>query len=185
MMYGYCCIGFIDYMFRGKTLTDFTIFFSPYNFEKRDEGILDYFLKWSTSIIGSHMYDTKEVFLQLDDPLGVRLIRIKEIRGFFIAEVNDRGKMSKTLNKFITAIDYADKSLLVLSGTSSGVFLCSFSTVIGMPVRIASASISLMFLISNAIVKMFLKTMGKKKNKHRKIACLARVKLSSIEKNNT
>ena len=39
--------------------------------------------------------------------------------------------MSKTLNKYITALDYADKTLLVLSGASSGVSLCSFFTVIG------------------------------------------------------
>ena len=40
-----------------------------------------------------------------------------------------------------------------------------------------------MFLISNSIVKAFLKTMGnKKKSKHRKIALLARSKLNSIEK---
>ena len=45
----------------------------------------------------------------------------------------------------------------------SGVSPCSFTTIIGTPVGIASAGISLVFLISNGIVKIFLKTMGKKK----------------------
>ena len=31
---GYFCIGFIDFMLAGKKLTDFTILFSPYGFEK-------------------------------------------------------------------------------------------------------------------------------------------------------
>ena len=31
---GYFCIGFIDYMFKGKTLTDYTNLFSPNNFKK-------------------------------------------------------------------------------------------------------------------------------------------------------
>ena len=41
IMYGYFCIGFIDFMPAGKTLIDFTSLFSPYNFEKND--ILSYF----------------------------------------------------------------------------------------------------------------------------------------------
>ena len=32
IMCGYFCIGFIDFMFAGKTLTDFTNLFSPNNF---------------------------------------------------------------------------------------------------------------------------------------------------------
>ena len=34
IMYGYFCIGFIDFMLARKTLTDFTNLFSPNNFEK-------------------------------------------------------------------------------------------------------------------------------------------------------
>ena len=37
----------------------------------------------------------------------------------------------------------------------------NFTNVVDIPVGIASASISLMFLISNEIVKMFLKTLGR------------------------
>ena len=39
---GYFCTGFIDFMFENKKLTDFTIFFSPYDFEKNDSIILSY-----------------------------------------------------------------------------------------------------------------------------------------------
>ena len=44
VMCGYFCIGFIDFMLAGKTLTDFTNLFSPNNFKKNDEIILKYFI---------------------------------------------------------------------------------------------------------------------------------------------
>ena len=34
IMWGYFCIGFIDFMLAGKTLTEFTNLFSPNNFKK-------------------------------------------------------------------------------------------------------------------------------------------------------
>ena len=69
--------------------------------------------------------------------------------------------MSNTLNKYITAFDYADKTFFVLPGASSSVSLCLFTTVIGTLVEITSASISLVFLISDGIVKIILKAMEK------------------------
>ena len=42
-MCGYFCIGFIDFMPKGKSLTDFTSLFSPDNFKKNDDIILNYF----------------------------------------------------------------------------------------------------------------------------------------------
>ena len=39
---GYFCIGFIDFMFENKKLTDFTSFFSSYDFEKNGSIILSY-----------------------------------------------------------------------------------------------------------------------------------------------
>ena len=42
-MCGYFCIGFIDFMFAGKKLTDFTSLFSAYDFENNDGIILSYF----------------------------------------------------------------------------------------------------------------------------------------------
>ena len=44
VMCGYFCIGFIDFMFKGKSLTDYTNRFSPNNFKKNDDIILKYFL---------------------------------------------------------------------------------------------------------------------------------------------
>lgn len=107
---------------------------------------------------------------------------MKEIEEFFITDINNREKMSKKLSKYMTTLHYTDKALLVLSGASNDVSLCSFTTAIDAPVVIASANICLVFLTSNGNLKTFLKTMGKEKNKHRKIALLARTKLNIIQK---
>ena len=40
----YFCIRFIDFMLAGKTLTEFTNLFSPNNFKKNDDIILNYFM---------------------------------------------------------------------------------------------------------------------------------------------
>ena len=44
IMCGYFCFGFIDFMLKGKTLTEYTNFFSPNNFKKNDDIILNYFM---------------------------------------------------------------------------------------------------------------------------------------------
>ena len=43
IMCGYFCIGFINFMFNGKSLTDYTNLFSPNDFNKNDDIILNYF----------------------------------------------------------------------------------------------------------------------------------------------
>ena len=43
VMCGYFCILFIEFMLKGKTLTDFTNLFSPYDFKKNDEIVSRYF----------------------------------------------------------------------------------------------------------------------------------------------
>ena len=44
IMFGYFCIGFIDFMLVGKTLTEFTNLLLPNSFKKNDEIILSYFM---------------------------------------------------------------------------------------------------------------------------------------------
>ena len=43
IMCGYFCIGFIDFMLKGKSLLDYTNLFSPNDYEKNDKIILKYF----------------------------------------------------------------------------------------------------------------------------------------------
>ena len=44
IMCSYFCIGFINFMFNGNSLADFTNLFSPNDFKKNDDIILNYFL---------------------------------------------------------------------------------------------------------------------------------------------
>ena len=42
-MWRYFCIGFIDFMLKGKSLLEYTNLFSPNGYEKNDKIILKYF----------------------------------------------------------------------------------------------------------------------------------------------
>ena len=59
--------------------------------------------------------------------------------------------MSKIISKYIDSFDYFDKSLIVLSATSGSICIASFVTVIGTPVGITSASLSLAFSLSTGL----------------------------------
>ena len=43
-MCGYFCIGFINYMLKGKTLAEYKNLFSPDNLKKNDDIISNYFM---------------------------------------------------------------------------------------------------------------------------------------------
>ena len=87
----------------------------------------------------------------------------------------------KKLSKYVTAFNYIDKILIVLSATSGGVSIISFTSIIGAPVGIASASFTLIFSLTTGIVKKLLNITRKKKKKHDKILMLAKSKFNSIE----
>ena len=110
-----------------------------------------------------------------------RLNKIREIKNCFIDEIKERELMSKRLSKYIASFDYFDKSLIVLSATNGIISIASFATVIGTPVRIASASLSLIVSLSTGLVKKLLKTTKNKRKKHNKIVMLPRSKSNSIE----
>ena len=106
---------------------------------------------------------------------------IKKIENYLINEINEPKSYSKKLKKYVTAFDYIDKILIVLSATSGGVSIISFSSVIGVPAGIASASFTSIFSLPTGIVKQLLDTTRKKKKKHDKILMLAKSKFNSID----
>ena len=110
-----------------------------------------------------------------------RLNKINEIKDYFVAEIKETELMSKRLSQYIAFCDNFDKSLIILSATSCSISIASFATVIGTPVGIASASLSLTFSLSTGTVKKLLKTTRNKKKKHNKNVMLVRSKLNSIE----
>ena len=117
----------------------------------------------------------------LTEQAKIRLDKITEIENYFHQEINQRKLCSKTLSKYVAAFDYIDKILIVLSATSGGVSIISFTSIVGAPVGIASASLTLFFSLTTGIVKKLLNITRNKKKKHDKILMLAKSKLNSIE----
>ena len=103
------------------------------------------------------------------------------MKNYFYQEINQRKSCSKKLNKCVTTFDYLDKILIVLSSTSSRVLIISFTSIVGAPVGIARASLTLIFSLTIRIVKKLLNKTRNKKKKHDKILMLAKSKLNSIE----
>ena len=71
------------------------------------------------------------------------------IENYFYNQINQRKSYSKKLNKYVTAFDYIDEVLIVLSTTSSGVSIISFASIIRAPVGIESASFKFNFSYNN------------------------------------
>ena len=119
----------------------------------------------------------------LTDETKIRLNKITEIENYFHQEINQRKLCSKKLSKYVTAFDYIDKVLIPLSATRGGVSIISFTSVVGAPVAIASASFTLIFSLTTGIIKKLLSITRNKKKKHHKArkSMLAKSKLNSIE----
>ena len=101
----------------------------------------------------------------LSEQQKFRLSEIIGIENYFYQEINQRKSCSRKLNKYVTAFDYLDKILIVLSATRSGVSIISFTSIIGASVGVASASLTLIFSLRTGIVKKLLNiTRNEKKN---------------------
>ena len=98
-------------------------------------------------------HETPNIYSNLNDQQRFRLNKINEIKDSFVAEIKERQLMSKRLSKYIASFDYFDKLFIVLSVTTSNISIASFVTVIGAPVRMVSASFTLVFSISTGIIK--------------------------------
>ena len=117
----------------------------------------------------------------LSEQTKFRLSEIIGIENYFYQEINQRKSCSKKLSKYVAVFDYIDQALIVLSAKSGGVPIVLFRCIVGAPVGIASASLTLLFSLTIGIVKKLRNITGNKKKKHDKILMLAKSKLSSIE----
>ena len=114
--------------------------------------------------------------INLSEQTKIRLGEIIGIESYFYHEIN-----VKKLNKYITIFEYIDKILIILSTTRRGISIISFTTIVGVPVEIASASFTSIFSIAKGIIKILLKMTRNEKKKHDNILMLAKSKLNSIE----
>ena len=168
-MCGYFCIGFINFMLKGKTLPEYTNLFSPNDFKKNDNIILHNSIE---------AIDKKK---DLTEQTKFRLSEIIGIENYFYRDINERKSYIRKLNKYITIFEYIDKILIILSATSGGVSIISFISIAGVPVGIAIANFTLIFSIAKGIIKVLVKITRNKKKKHDNILMLAESKLNSIE----
>ena len=119
--------------------------------------------------------------LELPDINNYRLNEINKIKYCFNNEINERKDIIKKLNKYMVSFDYLDKIFIALSASFGTLSIASHSTVVGIPVAIAAASLTLTFMISTSENKSLLQVTKKRKKKHNKIIALAKSELSTID----
>ena len=103
--------------------------------------------------------------VNLSEQTKFQLDGISKIENYFIEEINQRKSWSKKLSKYVAAFDYIDNILIVLSATTGGVSICSFTSIVGAPVAIVSASFTLIFCLSTGITKKIVNITRKKRRK--------------------
>ena len=103
--------------------------------------------------------------INLSEQTKFQLSGIIGIENYFHQEINQRKSSSKKLSKYAAAFDYIDKVVIVLSATSCGVSIISFTSIVGAPVGIASSSFTFIFSLTIGIVKKLLNITRNKKKK--------------------
>ena len=145
----YYCIEFINYMLKGKTLLDYTNLLSPNDFKKNDQVIKRIFNKMNN--------------LEVTDLNNYRLNEINKVKDYFNGEINESKNIIKKLNKYTVTLDYLDKIFITLSASFGTLSVTAHATVLGIPLGITGAFLTLLFTISTGINKSLL-TKKRKKN---------------------
>ena len=87
--------------------------------------------------------------------------------------------MQQKIKQVCCVFEYIDQTLIVFSATSGRVSIISFTSIVGAPVGIASASFTVIFSLTSEIVKTLLNIKRKKKGKSM-IKFLRWLKVNSI-----
>ena len=94
--------------------------------------------------------------LELNDLAKFSLDEINKIKDYLNAEIKERKDIVKKISKYIVAFDYADKLFITLSASFGTLSIASHATIIGIPVGIAVASLTLIFTVTTGVVKKLL-----------------------------
>ena len=103
--------------------------------------------------------------LELTDVNNCRLNEINKLKDYFNDEINERKNIIKKLNKYIVILDYLNKIFITLSASFDTLGVTAHATVLGIPLGITDASLTLLFTISTGINKSFLQLTKKRKKK--------------------
>ena len=101
----------------------------------------------------------------MTEQIKYRLHEISKIKNYFHEEINERKSCSKKIRKLVAAFDYIDMILIALSATSCGVSIILFISIVGAPVGIASASLTLFFSLTTGTTKKIIEYNKKQKDK--------------------
>ena len=104
-----------------------------------------------------------------------------KIKDYLNSEIIERKDIIKKISKYIAAFDYANKLFITLSASFGTLSIASHTTIVGIPVGIAGASLTLIFTVTTGVVKKLLNITRKRKKKHNRTIALARSKLNIIE----
>ena len=105
----------------------------------------------------------------LSEETKFSLDEISKIESHFIEEINQRKSCSKKLCK------YVDQALIFLNETNGEVSIISFKSIVGAPVGIANASLTLFFSLATGIIKKLLNITRKKRKRMTKFLCWLKV----------
>ena len=106
---------------------------------------------------GKHLVTNGMTPLLPNDQIKFRLDRIYKIKDYFEFEIRETEAVIKIMSKYTAALDYADKTLIVLSATNREISIISFTNVIGIPAGVISESLTLVFSLTTEIIKKLLK----------------------------
>ena len=94
--------------------------------------------------------------LELTDVNKYRLDEINKTKYYFNDKINETKNIIKKLNKYLVTLDYLDRTFITLSASFGMLSIASHATVVGIPVGIAGASLTLIFTISTGLNKSLL-----------------------------
>ena len=89
---------------------------------------------------------------ELNDLTKFRLDEINKIKDYLNSEIKERKDIIKKISKYIVAFDYADKLFITLSVSFGTLTIASHATIVGIPVGIAGASLTLIFTVTTGVV---------------------------------
>ena len=101
--------------------------------------------------------------LELADINNYRLNEINKVKEYFDNEIKERKDIIKKLNKYTVTLDYLDKIFITLSASFVTLSVTTHATVLGIPLGITGASLTLLFTISTGINKPLLQLKKGKK----------------------
>ena len=101
--------------------------------------------------------------LELSDINKYRLNEINKIKDYFNNEINERKNIITKLNKYAVTLDYLDKIFFTLSALFGTLSVTAHATVLGIPLGITGASLTLLFTMSTGINKSLLQLTKERK----------------------